>query len=277
MSFLQDETSEYRSRPNESLVLIAGNTTLYLTGNAVGSQVDGVHDHTPVAGLKRRRVVRKGVGTSGSDVEVRLARSALASYVPGFPPNPFLVTIIRNQPNGSQQLFDGEVVNTRIENNELILRCVGKSELRMARRIPGLVVMPQCGRTLYDDWCRVPRADHTFVVQVVAVDGLVVQVDTDHAQGPRYFSGGEMVWGAEKRWITVEVGTDPANVYLSIDFPFNAPLVVGENITIHPGCNKSLNTCDVKFDNRDNFRGAPFQPIRNIHVVGVNGMSVTFS
>ena len=36
---------------------------------------------------------------------------------------------------------------------------------------------------------------------------------------------------------------------------------VGEVIKIYPGCDKRLETCDNRFNNRSRFRGAPFIPV----------------
>ena len=270
MPFIDDENSRHGNQPYEGYVINAGGTFLYLTNQPVGGVLDGVNTFVPVAGLTRRRLVRKTVGVTGGEVEIRMSRTALASYVPGFPPNPFLITITRYQNSGDQLMFSGEVVNTRIEGADLLLRCVGKMELKMGRRAPGHALMPQCGRTLYDSWCRVARASHTFPVDITSVDDLQVGISTNSGRPDGYFANGEMIWGAEKRTITRHVGTT-----VWIDFPFNTPLEIGEEVTTHPGCDKSLPTCTTKYANRNNFQGAPFMPVDNVHVIGIKNATVT--
>lgn len=270
MAFIDDEVSAYGSRPVEGYVLTLGPTVLYLTNQQVAATLDGAHSHVPVQGLTRRAIVRKEIGAGGSELEVRMARSYLAAFFPDKQPNPYTIVITRYQLGGSQVVFSGDVSQTRVEDAEVLLRCVSKTERLMARRCPGLSVTPKCGRTLYDSWCRKDRTDYTFPVDIVNVDGLVVEVSTASGKADGYFSGGEMVKGTEKRTITTHVGTA-----LTIDYPFNAGLVVDETVTTHPGCDKTLATCRDKYDNNDNFQGAPFQPDQNIHVLGVNGMRVT--
>ncbi|WP_205684437.1 phage BR0599 family protein, partial [Acinetobacter baumannii] len=36
---------------------------------------------------------------------------------------------------------------------------------------------------------------------------------------------------------------------------------IGEAIRVYPGCDKRLDTCTNRFNNRARFRGAPFVPV----------------
>lgn len=270
MPFIDDENSRHGNQPYEGYVINAGGTLLYFTNQPVGGVLDGVNTYIAVPGLNRRRVVRKGVGVSGGEMEIRIARSALSAYVPGFPPNPFEITITRYQTAGDQVLFEGEIANTRIEGRDLLLRCLTKQEARMGRRCPGLAVLPQCPLTLYDEWCRVDRGSHEFPATVVSVTGLSVVVSTVDGRPDGYFAGGEIILGNEKRSITTQIGTT-----ITIDFPFNATLT--GSITMHPGCDKKFETCRDTYLNKDNYQGARHMPDQNVHILGIKGMRVTVS
>ena len=52
---------------------------------------------------------------------------------------------------------------------------------------------------------------------------------------------------------------DAANLYMM--YPFGQLPNSGDTFTVYPGCSKSLNTCNVKFANLNNFRGFPFTPL----------------
>lgn len=270
MPFIDYEASRFASRPVEGYVITAGPDTVRLVNQQIDMNLDG-NVYTACPGLDRRTLKRKEVGVSGSSLEVRVARSVLASFVPGYPPNPFEVEITRYQPGGSQWLFTGVVKDTRVEETELLLLLAGKTEDKMARRIPGHAMLTHCGRTLYDHWCRVDRADHTFPVIASAVSGLSLHVSSVDGRPDGYFAGGELVYGGEKRTITTQIGQD-----LTIDFPFRANINM-QLVTMHPGCDKSLATCKAKFLNEYNFQGAAYQPDQNIHEVGINGMHVLIS
>jgi hypothetical protein len=269
VAFFDDETSAYGSQPVEGYVITLGATVLRLSNQQVTQMLDGANNFTPVSGLTRRRIVRKEIGASGSELEIRMAASYLQAFGPGKQPNPFTVVLTRYQPGGSQRIFTGHVSQTRIEDNEIVLRCVSNTERLMARKCPSFALGPRCGRTLYDLWCRVDRDDHTFTPDVDDVDGLMVEVSSVDLRPDGYFAGGEFLWSGEKRTIMTQVGTT-----LTIDYPFATALVVGQAVTLHPGCDKSLATCISKYDNHRNHQAAPFQPDQNIHVLGVNGMRV---
>lgn len=274
-TFLEYENSAHDSQPAEGLKIVAGQDTLYFTNQPVPSLLDGVNMHQTGAGIYRRGMRRRGVEKTGGGVEVEFPRSALESYVPGIPPYPFTVEITRYQADQSQLLGRFQVTESRIEGLLLILQCMPKLEMLMARRGPGMVVTPSCPLALYGKWCRVLRSDHTFPVDIVDVDDddpLKVTISTNSGRPDDYFSGGEMWWQGEVRTITRHVGT-----IVWIDIPFRIPLVNGEEVIMHPGCDKKGLTCKNKFLNGPNFQGAPYQPAKNVHLVGVNNMNVVVS
>lgn len=269
MPFIDDENSEYGSSPSLGVVITAGLLTLRLTNQPVSLSLGG-NTHTAAANLTHRRVIRREIAATGNEVEVIVARSALPSISPVNLPRPFNIVVTRYQPSGSGLVFDGKITNVKVENENLVLLCIPDTQLRMARRAPGLVVIPQCARVLYDEWCREPRASHTFTADVVSVSGLAITLNGVGGQADGYFAGGEFIHDGVKRTVTTHVG-----MVLTVDFPF--PTTPGGTVTFHPGCDKAVGTCTDKFNNFDNFLGAPHRPDENVHILGINGLRVTVS
>lgn len=265
MSFTTDEQGVETSQPIELYVFTLGVTVIRYADRA-GVYSFGGNNYTGVAGLKRRRITREPV-TSGSvpELEIEIAASALATYVPSQPPNPATVTITRVQPTGSQVVFQGDVASFKGAGDTgelLILRCESKTGARLRTVAPGSVCAPHCRHVLYGNKCRALRTDHDTATTVSSVTGAVIVVAAVPANT---LVGGE-IWGpsdTEKRTIIKQVGTT-----LTVDIPFLS-LAATNAVTLYDGCNKSIQTCKLTFNNVPNHGGAPYAPFKNPHTTSL--------
>lgn len=89
--------------------------------------------------------------------------------------------------------------------------------------------------------------------------------------GKIYFIGGQLDGRAAniKTWNFVGAGI--ADVVLQQRLPYDLP--INQSMTIYPGCDKTIGTCQTKFNNVVNFQGEPYIPGAD---AGVRGVSTKF-
>lgn len=272
MAFIDSEASRRASRPVEVYDILAGTTHIRVVNQPVG--VTSPHDsnfYAACAALSRRRISREAVGGPTSQQEIVMPRSVLAAVYNG-PPQPFEVTVTRVQPGGHQRMFRGSINNNVVtvekgKTPEIKLLCVGLTEARLQRRFPGLVMARSCQRSLYDKWCRFPRGTFEHETTVADSDDLEIVVASHDGRPDGWFTSGEIWQGTERRMITTHFGD-----ILTIDFPF-AATVTGA-VTIYPGCDKSVSTCQTKFNNVVHFQGAPQCRDSNPHLISLDNIDV---
>ena len=132
-----------------------------------------------------------------------------------------------------------------------------KLELNMPRNY----YQPGCIWTLFDSGC-------TLLKSAFATSGAVTGTPTTigipvlggispelGADGIYYYAQGRILFtsGVNNGLLTLINYNDTVNLYLA--YPLNATPSPGDTFTYYPGCSKSFNTCNLKFDNSVNFRG----------------------
>lgn len=116
-----------------------------------------------------------------------------------------------------------------------------------------------CPHALYDHNCKVDKTLHAVPGTVTWLDGLNVKGVAFDALADGHFSGGFIEWPSplgftERRSIRKHVGE---NLEL-IDS--TRGLTVGLAIIAYPGCKRTVEECDVKFNNFPNYGGFPHIP-----------------
>lgn len=146
-----------------------------------------------------------------------------------------------------------------------------KAELRglseRLNRPHGMAYTPDCSAILGDDRCK-------FVLEQpgYSVVAVVDQVDEDRAYvltgvsgfEDRWFEGGrfEVLSGAAAGLFGVVKNDwqDGSRRLIELWQSIGAEMAVGDTVRIKAGCDKTTNTCRVKFANFLNFRGFPHIP-----------------
>lgn len=127
----------------------------------------------------------------------------------------------------------------------------------------GRVYRADCSATLGDDRCKVALgAPHLNAAGAVeATDGrlgFTSAVLAGFADG--WFTGGGLRFtSGANAGATIEVKAH-AGTSLQLWVPVARPVNVGDTFSVTAGCDKSVATCRVKFDNVVNFRGFPHMP-----------------
>ena len=177
-------------------------------------------------------------------------------------------------------LFDGARIEVFIVNwadlgqGRLLLRKgflgeIKRADQRFSAEIRGLSNrLQQTAGKLYSRLCRVdlgssecgvalgPRTDTYAVTQVMAAD--TVRIVTARATGFVTFGKATFTTGANAGAINEVLLHDGQTIRLFVPMP--RPIVVGDQIVLVAGCDKTPETCNAKFANILNFRGEPHIP-----------------
>lgn len=127
-------------------------------------------------------------------------------------------------------------------------------------RIPGLRKRFQrsCPYVLYGKGCNLDKANFAVNGAITETNGLILTIPEAALNEDGFYSGGVIEdSGGKTRFITNHVGDQITLVRELIG------LSLSSDIILHPGCDRIIETCDVKFSNSDNFGGFPFIPIKN--------------
>ncbi len=177
-------------------------------------------------------------------------------------------------------LFDGARIEVFIVNwadlaqGRLLLRKgflgeIKRADQRFSAEIRGLSnQLQQTAGKLYSRLCRVdlgssecgvalgPRTDTYAVTQVIAAD--TVRIVTARATGYFTFGKATFTTGTNAGAVNEVLLHDGQTIRLFVPMP--RPIVVGDQIVLVAGCDKTPETCNAKFANILNFRGEPHIP-----------------
>lgn len=160
---------------------------------------------------------------------------------------------------GTLVLFEGRIVEPELDRyviNASVVSDVDNLKLQMPRNL----YTPGCLNTLFDSACGLLSADFA-VNTTIATNSTPSQILCDLSQPQGWFTQGvvEFLEGANigiKRTVRLhEAGS------LLLTLPLLEMPEIGEAIRVYPGCDKRLDTCENRFNNRARFRGAPFVPV----------------
>lgn len=160
---------------------------------------------------------------------------------------------------GTLVLFEGRIVEpelNRYKINASVVSDVDNLKLQMPRNL----YTPGCLNTLFDSACGLLSADFA-VNTTVGTNSTPNRILCDLSQPQGWFTQGvvEFLEGANigiKRTVRLhEAGS------LILTLPLLKMPEIGEAIRVYPGCDKRLDTCTNRFNNRARFRGAPFVPV----------------
>lgn len=174
-------------------------------------------------------------------------------------------------------LAQGEIKVRRGTLGEVVLRDDGsyRAELRgLAQPLQstiGNLYQPQCRADLGDAKCGINLAfgaGWTVADTIATVTDSVTLVLTGTGTSllaTGWFDGGVAIWqtGANAGVAREVIGWNQGTLTLSLLAPPPFAPTPGDTLHLQPGCDKTWNTCRVKFNNRLNFRGEPLVPGAN--------------
>lgn len=159
---------------------------------------------------------------------------------------------------GVIDLFTGNISESNYSRFEANLSV--KSELeRLNIKMPRNLWQAGCMNTLFDSQCALSK--NSFSTACTALAGGTAQlIVSDCTQVSGFFDLGTItiLTGAnagERRTVKQQVS---GNFLLMLPLPF--ALAVSDTFSAFAGCDKTMATCQAKFNNIINFRGMPFVP-----------------
>ncbi|HAV5429480.1 TPA: DUF2163 domain-containing protein [Acinetobacter baumannii] len=160
---------------------------------------------------------------------------------------------------GTLVLFEGRIVEPELDRYEInasVVSDVDNLKLQMPRNL----YTPGCLNTLFDSACGLLSADFA-VNTTIGTNSTPNRILCELSQPQGWFTQGvvEFLEGVNigiKRTVRLhEAGS------LLLTLPLLEMAEIGEAIRVYPGCDKRLDTCTNRFNNRSRFRGAPFVPV----------------
>jgi uncharacterized phage protein (TIGR02218 family) len=252
--FFTEESSIESSLPREGIEFIISGVRTYRV--STGTRDLTINGFTYTAYPANREEV--GVITSGDakDVTVRvpLKHAVPQRYLQGgVPPKRVQVNIYRQQQASAayELVFSGDVDSMGAEGRVAMLRCRASVNRLMQTRLPVLTVGRSCAHILYDKNCRLDENSFKLSTTVVDVDGRKVTMALTLPDD--YATAGKIKHTASGEQMTIlsQLGTV---VTMQLAIP---DLKVGDAIDVFAGCDHTIRTCRLKFNNKPNFGGYP--------------------
>ena len=141
--------------------------------------------------------------------------------------------------------------------------------------IPRYYYSKGCNHVLYEpNTCTVLAASFTQTVTIDAMQPSTRTVTisiTAPGGDANYFRGGVLVHTATGQRAGVDAcdaGGPGGKMRLRLKM-WNLAFAPGDSVTVRAGCNRTLDECVAKFNNKDNFGGFPYGPNRNPALYGV--------
>ena len=171
------------------------------------------------------------------------------------------MTIFQKQDSTVLTWWKGRIVNAKANDGSVALEC--ESVFTSMRR-PGLRAKYQrpCRHALYHRGCNLDKADFEVVATCTAASGVTLTVTEAGLLADGYYLGGMIRYNGKYRFILNHVGTT-----LTISRPhqdLNSDIALGNvSVSIYPGCLRTRDVCNDKFNNLVNFGGFPWIPTNN--------------
>jgi uncharacterized phage protein (TIGR02218 family) len=163
------------------------------------------------------------------------------------------VTLYRKQDDNVLAWWKGRIAAVMSTRWETVIEC---ENVYTSLRRHGVRAryQRQCRHALYGTACGVSAASFGLGRTVSSVNGSTVTVSGLDAFPAGYFIGGSLQFGGTQRFIVGHAG----NV-LTLWRPM-PDLTGGQVVTVYPGCDRSLTTCNSQFANAENHGGFPWLP-----------------
>lgn len=202
---------------------------------------------------------------TGNNLELTLpADNDVARLYRGVPPSrPVFIYIYRFHADDAEGEFKvvwvgkiQEVKREALDRAKFITASVASSFTRNGLR---LTYGRSCPYALYDHNCKVELQQYALNdIEIIAMDGASIEVNLPNTAIDGYFSGGFMEWFVDEIQELRGLKTQADNKIGILGGTHG--LSVGMKISLYPGCDRTIKTCDEKFKNHLNYGGQPHIP-----------------
>lgn len=183
----------------------------------------------------------------------------------GTPPSETIRLVVRRMHLGEDETpiyWIGTVSNVKRGSSPAEAEIVGQPLAASFRRTGlRLCWTKECPHFLYDTQCRVDPEAYVVPAVVQVLTGNTLTLDTVGGKPDDWFKGGFVTWIAdldsgtiERRMVEQQTGT------LLTIFGLTDRLAVGQQVKAYPGCNRTPDVCESKYDNIPNYGGFQYMP-----------------
>ena len=223
-----------------------------------------------------RSAVRFVVGVEVSSLEIKLldilgttiSGKALLPYIVGRGFYGARVRLLKvfwgvgdTGPVGALDWFSGRVAESDVDRYEARLSVKSDLEL-LSTMVPREVYQPGCLNTLFDGACGAVRASYTHTAAATgASDSRRITFAHNSGQPNGFFDRGTLTFTSGPNAGIARTVRNHTTTGITVLSPWPFAVASGHAFTVTVGCNKTLDECTSKFNNRLRFRGQPFIPV----------------
>lgn len=265
MTYSAEETSTQSGAPVELYTFSYGVITLRYTSREVAFTDTTV---SPNAAYSSASIARSAIESTEEEARRALTLTvprnfAIAELFRTSPPSDAIALTVRRFHRGDtasiNTIFVGRVIDCQFEGASAKLTC---EPITVSLKRTGLrrLYGRKCPHVLYGDACGLAKTSFDYATTVAAIDGLTLSVAAvDVAFN---YAGGFVEWtnddgNVERRFITAQSSTD-----LTLMLAFTG-IAVSDAVTLYPGCDHIIATCEADFANSANFGGQPYFTQKN--------------
>lgn len=262
------ELSDYDGCPERLFLFTMGNL-VWSYVNAKKSQTHLSVEYTPL--FVEMADISQALSESSPTIDVTLDADAamVQQFIPYMPVLPIRVRVFRHHVDDADNDYKvemiGEIVSAQFDEEEgtcnLSCRMVASN---LDRKVPWPQYQKPCNYALYGPGCRVPKDDYKTTA-------VALSILNDRMSAPEF--GAKASLEGDPKWYVNGFVTCPANgetrfvidqeddvLFLQSPFVFTQN---GDTVDAFAGCDRSRQTCTVKFDNLDRMLGFPWPPEKN--------------
>lgn len=252
-TFDDDERSVSRSRPIDLYRITTPTVIYYLTSYVVDVTYAG-QVYTATTMSRGNQTVAQDLTGRELIVYLPITHPLVQRYAAsGVPDREAIITVYRLQQRSgvAVQFHSGFGQSISCDDHTASIRVPSITDDAFKIRLPTLRGQKLCNHILYDAQCKVDRTLASGPARITAIAGSTVTVDVALVGEGIVF--GDVVHDASGE-LRMVIGQDGSLLFLNVPF---VGLAIGDNVTIHPGCDHSLLTCKNSFSNVVNFGGMP--------------------
>lgn len=163
-----------------------------------------------------------------------------------------------NEPQVLEKLFAGTLDVEEIGGS--YVKCSAKSYTELLNsEFPTHVYQAGCCYALYGAGCGVDRAKFTQAGYVLQNSTKKV-INCNFSKVAGYYQNGVVTFLTGKNANVKRSVKIHEKTYLQLSTPLQYMPMVGDKFEVTAGCNKTIETCQNKFNNKANFSGTPYVP-----------------
>lgn len=167
-----------------------------------------------------------------------------------------------NVSNGVEKKFWGTITDiSDISRNKVTFTCADWTYL-LDMKVPSRLIQSNCPWGFADANCSLSASNFTTNFTVAAgTTGWVMVSQSAFSQAAGYFTQGvvKCLSGANIG-LSQAVKLHDTSGHLQVTYPWLFAPAIGDTFSVIAGCDKSLTTCNQKFNNSIHFGGQPFVP-----------------